>query len=211
MKKQILILIDKDATLIYDTGFPGSRSNWKEMFELIPTVEEGLKKLSKIPNSKRYIVTNQAGVAIKEFHELDEDKSREVCEYTIDELNKKGANISGYEICPYVEQSYLDSHPNFEFDEKYVLKKAKCRKPNTGMADSILKKEGLKKEDVKIYVIGDRKSDVQLALNLGGFGILVPIKDHPNEPEKVRSLKSKNTYIAKNFLDAAEFILKRES
>ena len=141
MKKQILIFIDKDKTLVYDTGYPGSRRNWKQMFKILPTVIKGLKKLKKVPNSKSYIITNQAGVAIKEFPLLTEKKSRQICEYTIKELNKKGANISGYEISPYVDKNFTKTHPQFTINKKYFVKKANYRKPNPGMVNTILKKE----------------------------------------------------------------------
>ena len=211
VKKQILIFLDKDKTLVYDTGYPGSRRNWKQMFKILPNVIKGLKKLSKLKNSKSYIITNQAGIAIKEFPLLTEKKSRQICEYTIKELNKKGANISGYEISPYVDKRFTKNHPQFKIIKKYFVKKATHRKPNPGMINSILKREKLTKNKTNIYVIGDRFTDVKMALKVKGFGILIEDKKHPEIPQQVKNLKSKNTYIAKNFLDAAEFIIKKEN
>ena len=83
-------------------------------------------------------------------------------------------------------------------------------KPKLGMIEKILKKENLSRKDVKIYVIGDRESDVKTALNAKGFGILVPFKNELKEKTKTRKIKNKNKYIAKNFLDAARLVVKRE-
>jgi len=78
------------------------------------------------------------------------------------------------------------------------------------MIRSILKKEKLKKNQTKIYVIGDRVSDVKTAHKIGGFGILVPFVYQPEEKLKVKKLKSKKKHVARDFLNAARFIIKRE-
>ena len=77
------------------------------------------------------------------------------------------------------------------------------------MFKGALKKEGLKKSQVNLYVIGDRLSDVQTALNSSGFGIIVPFPNEPDQEGKVRELNTRNKYIAKDFLDADKFIAKR--
>lgn len=62
-----------------------------------------------------------------------------------------------------------------------------------------------------MYVIGDRATDVQTALNINGVGILVPFENEPGEDEKVKKLEDQtHIYIARDLLNAAEFIVARE-
>ena len=79
------------------------------------------------------------------------------------------------------------------------------------MVYGALKKEGWNKKNTKIYVIGDRLSDVQCGINAGGLGIFVPFGNRSEEFEKVKKIKSKKKYISKNFLDACKFIKEKES
>jgi histidinol phosphatase-like enzyme len=78
------------------------------------------------------------------------------------------------------------------------------------MVKEALKKSKLNKKNTKIYVIGDRMSDVHTAHNAKSFGIIVPFKNEPSQIAKVKKLNHKNTHVAKDFLDAAKFIIKKE-
>jgi len=81
------------------------------------------------------------------------------------------------------------------------------------MVFDALKKEGLKKSNTNIYVIGDRISDIKTALKVNGKGIFVPFKGEKEEIEKINKIKNKNKksiYLAKNFLDATKLIIKKE-
>lgn len=206
----VLICIDRDGTLDYDKKYHlGHQRNWKSKIKFLRYVTRGLKLLRKIPNSKIYIITNQPGVVIKEFPLLTEKRVREVCQYILKQLGKKGVSLDGYEFCGKASPSYVKKHPQFTFDKKLVGNFS-CIKPKPGMIEKIMRKEKLGRS-TKIYVIGDRFSDVKTALNIKGFGIIVPFKNEPGEKEKVEKLKSKNKYIAKDFLDAARFIVKRGS
>lgn len=206
----VLICVDRDGTIDYDKKYHlGHQRNWESKVRVLPNIVKGLKLLRKIPNSKIYMITNQPGVAIKEFPLLTEKKVHEVCQYILKQLNKKGVSLDGYEFCGKASPSYVKRHPQFTFDKKLVGNFS-CIKPKPGMIENIMKKEKLGRS-TKIYVIGDRFSDIKTALNAGGFGILVPFKNEPGEKEKVEKLKIKNRYIAKDFLDAAHFIKKNEN
>ena len=208
MKKKLFIFLDRDGTIDYDKKYHlGHQRNWKSKVRILPNVVKGLKILRKIQGVRIYIITNQTGVAIKDFPLLTEKRARKVCQYILDRLEDKGVKLDGYEICGKASPSYVKKRSNFKFDKKLVGNFS-CIKPKPGMINSILNKEGIKRKDVKIYVIGDRFSDLKTAENAKGFGILVPFKNEPGEKEKAKKLKQK--YIAKDFLDAARFIVKRE-
>ena len=208
--KKTLIFLDRDKTLIYDKKYYfGSQKNWRSLIKILPYVIDGLRLLKKIQYSKIYIITNQPGVAIKNFPLLTLKRAHEVCRHVLKQLEKRNVKLDGYEICEHVSLSYTKKRSQFTFNKKLVGN-FHCMKPNQGMIEKILKKEKLKKEDVNIYVIGDRASDVKTALNAKGFGIIIPFEKEKDEKEKVRKLKNKSTFVAKNFLDAARFIVKME-
>ena len=209
--KKILIFVDRDGTLIYDKKYYlGSQNNWKSKVKFLPYVIRGLKLLNKNLNPNIYMITNQPGVAIKNFPLLTLEKAHEVSLYVMKLLEKKGVFLKGYDVCGKAHLSYARKRSEFEFDKK-LIGNFSCIKPKPGMINIILKNEKLNKEQIKIYVIGDRFSDVKTALNAKGCGIMVPFKNEKGEKEKVRRLNSKNKYIAKNFLGAAKIIINREN
>jgi len=216
MKKQILIFVDRDGTLLYDKLHRpkyhlGRQKNWKSKVRFIQSSITGLKLLNKkLPKSKIYLISNQPGIAIKEFPLLTRKRANEVFRYIIKKLFSFGVKLDGYEFCSKTPISYTKKRSQYKFDKKLVGN-SPCFKPKTGMIKSILKKEGLNKKNTDIYVIGDRVSDVQVANNIKGFGIFVSFGLEASENvAKVKKLKDKKKYIAKNFLDAAKFIIKRE-
>ena len=213
--KKLLICVDRDGTIDYDKKqrpkyHLGRQRDWKSKVRFIESAIEGLKLLrKKLPNAKIYMISNQPGIAVKEFPLLTEKKSHEVFQYILKKLEKRGVNFNGYEFCGKASPSYVKRHTQYTFDKKLVGNFS-CFKPNPGMIKDILKKEKLKRKDTKMYVLGDRSSDVKTAHKIGGFGILVPFIYQPEEKNKVKKLKNRKKYIARNFLGAARFIIKRE-
>jgi len=213
MKKDVIIFVDRDATLIYDNKMHlGHTNSWKKKIAILPGTINGIKKINKaLPNSKIYMITNQSGVAIKNFKLLTEKRSREVCEYIINKYKKKGAYIDGYEISGVVNNSYVRRRRAYKFIKKLVGNFSTI-KPKIGMIKSILKEYNIDKKNVNIYVMGDRYIDVKTAINAKGFGILIPFMDDVVGRKRLgRYIKNKkNTYVAKSFIDACNFIIKRE-
>jgi len=210
MKKKVLIFLDRDGTINYDNKYYlGSQRDWKSKIKFLPHVLSGLKVLKKIPNSEIYLITNQSGIAVKEFPLLTKKRAKEVMEYILKQLRKKRIVFDGYEICNYVSFSYVKRRKYFTFNKKLVGN-FDCVKPKPGMVKNILRRRKIKRNKAEIYIIGDRLSDVKTALNIKGFGIIVPFMKEKGEEEKVKKLKNKNTFVAKNFLDAAKFIARRE-
>ena len=211
MKKNVMIFIDRDGTLIYDKKyFVGRQKNWKSLIKFLPTVAAGMKLLNKIPNARVHIVTNQTGVAIKDFPLLTKQRASEVVRYIINLLEKKGIKVDGYEFCPYATEDYAKRESQYKYYKKMVGN-FKCIKPNPGMIFKSLKKEGWNKKNTKIYVIGDRVSDVEAALNVGGTGIYIPFKEEEGEKKLVKELcqlNKKCAHVSKNFLEAAKFIVR---
>ena len=213
--KNVLVCIDRDGTIAFDDNYYlGRQRNWKSKLKFLPLVIDGLKLLRRISKIKIYIITNQPGVAIKEYPLLTDKRAKKVCQFIIDSLNKKGVIIDGCEVCGKANHSYVRKKKEHTFDKKLICN-CFCIKPNPGMVYKALRNEGLKIDDTNIYVLGDRLSDVQTGINAGGIGILIPFGGR-KEVEKVEKFKLKNkekakmVYIAKDFLDAVEFIVKME-
>lgn len=204
--KNLLICVDRDGTLIFDEKYHlGRTDDWKSKVKVLPTVIDGLKYLDSLENASVYMITNQPGVAIKDFPLLTHDRANEVCRYVINELEKLGGRIKGYYFCPHAHPDYVKMRSKYQFDEEMICD-CDCIKPNPGMVYKALEAEGLTLENTDVYVIGDRLSDVKTALNVKGKGILVPFENEPGQVEKVRELNHANIHIAKNFLNAVYFI-----
>jgi len=210
-KKKTVICIDRDGVLIYDEKYHlGRTNNWKSKIKVLPHVVEGLKLLNKLSNVAIYLVTNQPGVAIKDFPLLTFARAHEVCRYVVDLLKKKGGHLDGYFLCAHASPAYAKRRSNYKFDKKLVCN-CSCIKPRFGMVYDALEKEGIKPEQATIYVMGDRATDIQTAINAGGVGVFVPFENEPGQKEKVKEIKQKSkVYIAKNFLDAVNFIIKKD-
>jgi len=204
--KNLLICVDRDGTLIFDEKYHlGRIDDWKSKVKVLPTVIDGLQHLDSFENASVYVITNQPGVAIKDFPLLTLDRANEVCRYVINELERLGGRIKGYFLCPHAHPDYVKKRSKYQFDEEMVCD-CDCIKPNPGMVFKALEDEGLTLKNTDVYVIGDRSSDVKTALNVNGKGILIPFEKEPGQIEKVRELNQPHIHIAKNFLDAIYFI-----
>jgi len=210
-RKNILVCIDRDGTLDYDMRYHlGHQKNWKSKVHLLDNVIKGLKLLRKIPGVKIHMITNQTGVAIKDFPLLTLERAHEVCKFVMARLKDRSVGLDGYELCGKASVAYTKKRSKYKF-HKNLVGNFSCFKPNPGMVNTSLKKEGWTKNNTNIYVIGDRISDVKCGINAGGYGILVPFPNRPEESIKVKKVKSKKKYVAKDFLDAVRFIRKKES
>ena len=212
MTKKVLVCVDRDGTLTYDDNYHlGRTHDWEEKLKILPNVEEGIKVLNKIENSAIYIATNQPGIAVKNFGDLTEERAGQVCQRIIEILEKKGAHIKGYFVCPKATPDYVKKRKEFEFKEEHICY-CSCIKPDIGIVLDALEAEKISRKSANIYVIGDRLTDVLTGINASGVGILIPFKNKPGEAEKVKEKFSdnKDVYIAKDFLDAAKFIENRE-
>lgn len=215
-KNNILLCVDRDGTLIYDEDYHLGKDNyWRSKVKFMPKTVEGMKFLDKnFPDCVcRFIITNQPGVAIQDFKRLTIKRANEVSKEIVNIFKREGAYFDGFIVCPHVDLSYVEKHPEHKFDKKYVHKECTCFKPNTGMIEEALEKKKLDKKNTHIYIIGDRENDILTALNAKGVGILVPFENRMGEVEKVKILKKKfpkQVFIAKDFLGAIQCIIDKE-
>ncbi len=210
--KKAIVCIDRDGTLINDKKFfLGKEEGWQTKVEILPGVSEGLAIINEISAAAVYMITNQAGVAIADYPLLTFDRAHEVCRYVIKRLEEEGGKFSGYFLCPHASNAYAQRKPEVNFHPELVHD-CHCLKPGLGMVIDVLRAEDVALDETDIYVIGDRLSDVQTALNINGTGILIPFVNEPDEVEKVRNLENQSRiFIAKDLVEAAEFIRARQN
>ena len=158
----ILIILDRDGTIIKNDDFFGKNENWKEEIEFNTALIHCLKYIDSNYLTKKLVITNQAGVARKFF---SEKRVKEINEYIEKYLGKMGIKIDDWQYCPYVDSRYAESS-KYEFNKEYVLDETK-RKPSTNMIIDSLSRLNLQLKDFELVIVfGDRKEDEKLAKNL---------------------------------------------
>jgi histidinol phosphatase-like enzyme len=114
-------------------------------------------------NTKKIVVTNQAGVARKFF---DCKRVEEINEQIDLDLKGKGIKIDDWQYCPDIDSKYASLHPEFDLDKRFVKDVTK-RKPSTTMVLDSLRELGKGIENFSnIIVLGDREEDETLSKNL---------------------------------------------
>ena len=151
-----------------------------EDFKLIPNVIEGLKLLK---NYKLFIVTNQSGIGLGIYTLKDFENFNN---HLLEELKKHKFNIDKIYVCPHKPED-----------------NCKCRKPKTKLIKDAEKEFNIDLK--KSFVVGDKKIDVELGKKAGCKSILVLTGNGMKEKEN-----SKADFVAKDLLEAAEWILKND-
>lgn len=175
-----LVIADRDGTLIQDKHYlsnPGSVA-------VIPGVVDAIELLDKA-KIDLIVATNQSGVSRGYFKEECVRSVNQYCQTLIDPGQKV---LKSFFYCIHGP----DDNCN-------------CRKPLTGMVDSFLSAYAEKYE--QIYVIGDRLSDLELAINLQAVPVLVLTgKGLETYSSKSFSLIQEKCMIANSFYEAAQII-----
>jgi imidazoleglycerol-phosphate dehydratase/histidinol-phosphatase len=141
--RQRLLLIDRDGTLIEEPA-----DEQIDSFEKLKFVKGVFKNLAFIRQNldfKFVMVSNQDGLGTPSF---PEETFWPVHHFILQTLEGEGITFDDIKIDPHFPE---DNHPN--------------RKPGTGMLTEYINNPDYDLENS--YVIGDRESDRQLAVNLG--------------------------------------------
>ena len=159
MKDNRAVFLDRDGVInkiVWNEDIEQLDSPMKpEELELLPGVIEALKILAS-KNYLMFIVTNQPGAAKGKTSYMN------LCMINgrlIRLIQSEGINISGIELCPH-HKTGSDSA-----DEKFLIHACTCRKPSTGMIDSICAKFRIDRK--RSWMIGDSATDVICGKNAG--------------------------------------------
>ncbi|GEO09286.1 D-glycero-alpha-D-manno-heptose-1,7-bisphosphate 7-phosphatase [Segetibacter aerophilus] len=187
MAERKAVFLDKDGTLIPDVPYNVN----PDLISLEAGVIEGLQLLKKA-GYVFVVISNQAGVA-RGYFQIDE---LEQVKQKIDLLlQKEGIEIEKFYFCPHHTQGKI---PEFSKD-------CECRKPKPGMILQAVRDLQLAVE--KSWMIGDILNDAEAGNRAGCRTILI---NNGNETEWVEGPFRTPTYIAENFLKAAQYICDNE-
>ncbi len=169
--------------------------NHVSRFVLLPGTAEAIRLL----NRHQYlaiIASNQSGVARGFFPiELVEEIHARMRAL----LGKEGAVVDGIFFCPHYERGIVP---------EYTIV-CDCRKPKTGHINKAC--EAFDIDMANSYVIGDRYTDIELALRSNLKGILVTTGYGLGDLDYVFPRMSfKPAHVAKDLLHAVHWIIERE-
>ena len=176
------VFLDRDGTVSEEVGY----LNHVSRFRLLTGVSAAIRRLNDAALPV-VVVTNQSGVGRGYF---PESLVGEVHERMVSDLWAEGARVDGIYYCPHVGA-----------DE------CACRKPRVGMLERAASE--LRLDLGKSFVVGDRGSDVAMAISAGCKSVLVRtgfgegelawhVAQWPHQPD----------FVAKDLAEAVEWILR---
>lgn len=174
-RQSILVILDRDGTLIVNDDFPGKSNNWREEMQLNNDVVSLLSYLQTKYKTTKIVVSNQSGVARGYF---DEKRVREINKIVASQLVSRGVNIDSWQYCPDVDRTFVLKNPKLKFQKKYI-KNHPYRKPAPDMVYQGLKEIGKALNDFHhVLVIGNNTDDEKLAGALKAKYICVTGKNY---------------------------------
>ncbi len=162
------VLLDRDGTIIVDSGYVGSVDRVKFIDGSIDAI--AALNGAGIPVA---VVTNQAGVA-RGYYGLEDVDA--VHAHIVRELARRGAHIDMWLSCPYHPDGVVDAFARASAD----------RKPNPGMA--IAAARALDLDLSTSWVVGDSAVDMDLARAVGARPLLVSVTSDDPDVEAVGDL-----------------------
>ena len=177
-KRKKWVILDRDGTLIAEKHYLYD----PEKVEIIPGVIDGLFKLIEY-GYKLIVVTNQSGIGRGYYNKRDMDAVNSKISAL---LGKHKIEISGYYYCPHIPDAGCN-----------------CRKPEIGLVLKASKELHIDLSEI-VCVIGDKRSDIGLAENIGVPSILVLTGHGPTEYSE--GLES--SYIVQDLNEASKIALK---
>ena len=141
-----VIFLDRDGTIIKDTGFPYKKTDLSFKSYSI----EGLRRMAEL-GYNLIIVTNQSGISRGLFTEAEYYNFNN---YILDALRENDIKID------HVFQCFHSPEEN-----------CNCRKPRTGMVSEYLSENII--DFNHSFTIGDKKTDVEFGKNINTNTILI--------------------------------------
>lgn len=173
------VFLDRDGTIIVERDYLRDPA----AVELEPAAVEGLRRLSAA-GLRLVVLTNQSGIARGYFDAAAADAvNRRVADLLVDQ----GVAIAGWYICPHGPLDDCD-----------------CRKPRPQLA-----RRAAADLDIALagsWVIGDKRSDVELADAIGASGILVTTG---HGGDHVAWAKAHERAVVRDLIEASALVLSR--
>ncbi|SDR76101.1 bifunctional histidinol-phosphatase/imidazoleglycerol-phosphate dehydratase HisB [Gramella sp. MAR_2010_147] len=161
-----ILFVDRDGTLIHEPE--DYQIDNLEKLEFYPEVFTYLGKIAKELDYKIVMVTNQDGLGTDSFPETD---FWPIQNFIVKCFKNEGVEFSDILI-----------------DRTFAKENASTRKPNTGLLENEFMDNS--EYDLKnSFMVGDRLTDIEFAMNFGGKGIFIDNHEDLAEDE-VRNDKS---------------------
>lgn len=147
------VLLDRDGTIIADTGYVGS-------VDRVVFLEGAIEAIAALNRAGLpvAVVTNQAGVA-RGYYGVED--VHQVHKHMIEEMARHGAHVDLWLFCPYHPDGIVEAFARGSAD----------RKPGPGMALAAAEALGL--DLAASWVVGDRASDAGMAQAVGARALHV--------------------------------------
>jgi len=174
-----VVFLDRDGTISKDS--PNHIKSWDEV-HFFPNSKKGIKLLND-NGFNIIIITNQSVIARGMVTEKELDY---IHNKLTEELEEYGCKIHKIYYCPH--------HPDDGCN---------CRKPQPGLLIKAAKENNI--DISKSYMVGDRIMDIEVGKKVNCKTIFI------SSDYGLKELKNSNTkpdYIAKDLLDAGQWIIK---
>ncbi len=149
-----IVFLDRDGTIIEEAGYLSDPARIRE----IPGAADALLRLAR-GGYRIAVVSNQAGLAKGKFGRAEMEA---VHRAFVAHFVGRGVAFDAVEYCPH--------HPEGVVEEYRAV--CGCRKPATGMAETILARLSVPASCMR-WMVGDKMSDVLMGKRLGAATILV--------------------------------------
>lgn len=188
--KRKAVFLDRDGTLNKDVGYPNS-------FDAIDVYPYSFEAVRRINHSGllAIVVTNQSGIG---RGLIEENRLAEIHLKMHNLFIKNRARLDAFYYCPH----YMNSQ-----DPRY-RKDCACRKPNPGMA-----LKASKDLDIELkgsYMVGDKVEDIEFGLNFDATPVLLLTGHGQKALRKLPEKGLQPAHVAKNLLEAVDWIIKIE-
>ena len=187
-KLRPVVFMDRDGTLNVEAGYIRDLDN----LVLIDGAAEAVKRLNAA-GIAAVLITNQSGPArgyYPESHVLDLNKR------LLKLLADDGAHLDAVYYCPHLPDGVV---------EEYTMS-CSCRKPEIGLVEKAYD-EHADFDRERAFVVGDKATDVELAVNCKARGILVETGYGTRVQAGEYQWKVNPDYQARSIVDAIDWIL----
>jgi len=173
-RENILVLIDRDGTLIKDDHFIGKNDNWADELTFNLPVIQFLSYIQTKEQTTNIVISNQAGIARGYFNEK---RVEEINTYIDDFLEKNSIIIHNWQYCPDVDANYAHKS-KIQFKPEYIKEKNKRKHSTEMINDALIQLQTPLQSFKQIFVIGDRHEDKGIADKINAHFINVTNKTY---------------------------------
>jgi len=183
------VFLDRDGTMIHDPG----HLRRLEGLRWFPWTIDAIRLLNRA-GFLVIVVTNQGGIGLELY---DEAFVQTLHARMSETATASGARIDGWYYCPH--------HPNATIPAMRV--NCDCRKPGTKLVREAAERFSI--DLPRSFVVGDKLSDVQLAVNVGATGVIVRTGHGEAEVASGGGTVPGAAFVAADLIEATSWILLR--